>query len=143
MGGVQLLYTKWVTHSFSMVGCKYSNTYNFSLSTANNLIFPRSTASIKHLRTDHPEEMPLKGGPSNSVLTMVTFQALALEDLKYCMYSLTNVPIERSSIYRPLALLPARASERGNVIGLVSMYNWASEASPTTLGCSIEISRDI
>ena len=30
-------------------------------------------------------------------------------------------------------LLPARASEQGN---------WASEASPT-LGCSIEISRDI
>ena len=23
MGGVQLPYTKWVTHSFSMVGCKY------------------------------------------------------------------------------------------------------------------------
>ena len=39
MGGVQLLYTKWVTHSFSMVGCKYSNTCNFSLSTANHLIF--------------------------------------------------------------------------------------------------------
>ena len=32
-----------------------------------------------------------------------------------------------------LAFLPARASEQGN---------WASEASPT-LGCSIEISRDI
>ena len=40
-GGVQLLYTNWVTHSFSMMGCKYSNTYNFSLSTANHLIIWR------------------------------------------------------------------------------------------------------
>ena len=37
MGGLQLLYTKWVSHSFSMEGCKYSNTYNFSLSTAFNI----------------------------------------------------------------------------------------------------------
>ena len=41
MGGVQHLYTKWVTHSFSMEGCKYSNTCNFSLSTVNHLIFRR------------------------------------------------------------------------------------------------------
>ena len=46
MGGVQLLYTKWVTHSFSMVGCKYSNTYNFTLSTANHLIFRREAFPI-------------------------------------------------------------------------------------------------
>ena len=37
MGGVQLLYTKWV----SLVGCKHSNTYNFSLSSANHLKFRR------------------------------------------------------------------------------------------------------
>ena len=37
------------------------------------------------------------------------------------------------SKYSDNFLLPARASEQGN---------WASEASPT-LGCSIEISRDI
>ena len=52
---------------------------------------------------------------------------------------------------RPFIELSARASEQGNLIGLVSVYiyvcvqcfcNWASEASPT-LRCSIEISRDI
>ena len=51
MGGVQLLYTKLVTHSFSMEGCKYSNTYN--LSTANHIIFRRQafpTWNFQHIK---------------------------------------------------------------------------------------------
>ena len=39
----------------------------------------------KTLRMDHPEEMPLNGGLSHSVLTTVTFHSL--EDLQYCTYS--------------------------------------------------------
>ena len=34
------------------------------------------------------------------------------------------------------------ATKSRNVVVLCELYNWASEASPT-LGCSIEISRDI
>ena len=40
-------------------------------------------------------------------------------------------------------ITPHAQRERGKVIDRgVHIYNWASEASPT-LGCSIEISRDI
>ena len=52
-----------------------------------------------------------------------------------------------SGFYRPILILSMRAFGPGNsacAFGTSAIqHNWASKASPSTLGCSIEISRDI
>ena len=72
MDGVQLLYTKWVTHSFSMEGCKYSNTYNFSQSTANHLIFP--SLELSAYKTLLPQQVIKISHAHDENALMVNFQ---------------------------------------------------------------------
>ena len=81
MGGVQLLYTKWVTHSFSMVGCKIFKYFNFSLSTANHsmvsfrtlykTLLPQQVIKISHAHDENALLLMLINGFWNKYCCLV------------------------------------------------------------------------